>query len=129
MSLKIDPSTARVLVSPSVLARRNLAFDDQLLRELLEFAHVIKAPVIVKLVQENATLERRSTLSQSSHLPSERFNFGQLDHSATANSGAEIADMTSSFNRRDLLGEDIGDIWDDVMHAKGVADVMTYGVL
>ncbi|KAJ9604937.1 hypothetical protein H2200_010326 [Cladophialophora chaetospira] len=124
-NLKVDPSTARVLVSPSVLARRNLAFDDQLLRELLEFAHVIKAPVIVKPIQENATLECRSTLSQSSHLVSERSNFDPLDHSATPNPRAETANMTSNFNCRDLLGEDIGDIWDDVMHANGVADVMT----
>ncbi|KAK5045511.1 hypothetical protein LTR84_009129 [Exophiala bonariae] len=124
--LKIDPSTARVLVSPSVLARRNLAFDDQLLRELLEFAHVIKAPVLARPIQENATLDCQSTLSQSSHLPSERSNFGPLDYLAAVNTGPEIADMPSNFNCRDLLGEEIGDIWDDVMHANSVADIMSY---
>lgn len=116
------------MVSPSVLARRNLAFDDQLLRELLEFADVIKAPVMVKPIQENATLKGQGSLLQSSHLPSERSSFGPLDHSVTANPGTEIADMTSNFNYRDLLGEDIGDIWDDVMHTDGVADVMTYRI-
>ena len=114
------------MVSPSVLARRNLAFDDSLLRELLEFAHVMKVPVMAKPIQENPTTECQSTLSQSSYLSSERSNLGLWDHSANANPVAETADMTSNFNCRDLLGEEIGDIWVDVMHTNGVADVMSY---
>lgn len=127
-NLKVDPSTAQVLVSPSVLARRNLAFDDQLLRELLEFAQIIKAPIIAKHIHENVMPESQDSLAQSSHLPSERSNFGGLDPSAIANPGAGVANMTSNFNSRDLLDEDVGYVWDDVMRTDCIADVMTYKI-